>query len=264
MGPGFAKLSLKDILGSIAILFFVLSGIAVFHAERVHYSGSPNGRERGIVHRDFRRVKQMIEASRGQGLEGERLYAAVEERLTEEYGPRPLMMLDGYRSLEQELAGVDLDALSPEARFDTVYKARRAAFGKELADTLFFQREKYARLRLQEEAILEDVGLGPEARQAEIAARRKALKAELASRGGYVSFGDERQDRLERELRERYGEAAVTAMSPEERRDAMREMVREVLSPEVLEVAERLLARRAHREASMEMGQSEGKAARID
>jgi hypothetical protein len=221
-----------------------------FHAKRVHYSGDQKRMERGIAQKDFHRMKRLLKEYRDLGLTGDDLYAAVEDRLFDRYGPGVLKMLTGYRLLEQTMAGVDLHALSHEERFEYTYQARRAAFGEELADMLFSSREGFKELKLQEMVILEDTSLSPEEQQEEISTRRKAFKVELASLGGYVNFGDERRKNLEGKLQKRYGEAAVAAMSPEERQEAIRAMYREELPPEIIEAAEQILIKRAKRKTA--------------
>ena len=149
--------------------------------------------------------------------------------------------------------------MSPEERFEYVHMVRRDVFGEEMADTLFFEKEAFARYRLEETTIREDASLSEEEQRARIAAQRNALQVELASRGAYVSFADERRDELEGKLREKYGEG-LESMSAEERRVATWELYQEELPPETLEKVERVLASQALKRAAFEAYQEESQA----
>lgn len=227
--------------------------------ERIAPNEDPEQRACDAARRDFRELNQVIRKLRQQGLEAEALYAAVENRLTEANDEGALKMLDGYRRLEEGLAAVDLDAMGPEERFEIVVKARRDAFGEEMAERLFFEKEAYTQYKLEEEAIVQDTGLTEAEKQAEIIGRRNALQVDLASRGSYVSFGDERGGAMDRKLRERYGEG-VGAMSEEERRAAILVLYREELPPEMLSKVEQVLAAQEARRDEFEAVRSEREA----
>ena len=227
--------------------------------ERVNPSEDPKWMARAAAKSDFGLLNQSVKELEAQGLEGVELYAALEARLMDENAEGALKLLEGYRRLEEELATADLDGMSEEERFEVVVKARRDAFGDEMAEHLFFEKEAYNRYRLEEKAILRDRGLTEAEKEAEVIGRRNALQVEMASRGSYVSFAGERRRDLDQRLRERYGER-VDALSEEERRAAMLEMAREDLPPETVEKAERILAAQAEKRAVFEAYRSEGKA----
>jgi len=224
----------------------------VFRVERVHHSGDPKWQERSFLRRDFRRVEGLVKELRREGFEGDALFNAVEERLIETYVPEAAKPVDRYRLYEQAMAGVDLEAMSPEERFEYVHRIRRDVFGDEMADTLFFEKEAFARYKLEETEIREDASLTEEEQRARIVAQRNALQVELASRGAYVSFADERRDELESKLMERYGED-LESMSAEERGAATWELYREELPPETVEKVERVLASQARKRAVFEV-----------
>ena len=227
--------------------------------ERIAPNEDPQARARAASRRNFRELNQVIRELRQQGLEAGALYAAGENRLAEANDEGALEMLDGYRRLEEDLAAVDLDAMGPEERFEIVVKARRDAFGEEMAENLFFEKEAYTQYKLEEEAILQDTGLSEAEKRAEIIGRRNALQVDLASRGSYVSFGDERGGALDQKLRERYGEG-VGAMSEEERRAAILVLYREELPPEMLRKVEQVLAAQEARRGEFEAVGSEREA----
>jgi lipase chaperone LimK len=231
----------------------------VLEVERIAPNEDPQQRARDIARRDFRELNQVVRELRQQGLEAGALYAAVEDRLSEANDEGALEMLDGYRRLEEGLAAVDLDAMVPEERFEIVVKARRDAFGEEMAENLFFEQEAYTQYKLEEEAILKDKGLTEAEKQAEITGRRNALQVDLASRGSYVSFGDERGGALDQKLRESYGEG-VTAMSEEQRRAAILALYREELLPEMLSRVEQVLAGQEARRGEFEAARGEREA----
>ena len=230
-----------------------------FSVERVHPSGDPKWQERSLVRRDFRRVEGLVKELRRQGFEGDALFAAVEEQLIEKYGPEAVKLVESCRLFEQEIARADLEAMSAEERFEYVHRVRRDVFGEEMADTLFFEKEAFARHKLEESAIREDESLTEEEQRAGIVAQRNALQVELASRGAYVSFADERRDELEGKLRERHGEG-LESMSAEERRAATWELYQEELPPETLEKVERVLESQALKRAAFEAYQEESQA----
>jgi len=227
--------------------------------ERVSPSEEPERMARAAAKSDFSLLRHSVKELEARGLEGVELYAALEARLMEESAEGALKLLEGYRRLEKELANAGLDGMSPEEKFEFVVKARRDAFGEETAEHLFFEKEAYTRYKLAEKAIALDTGLTAAEKEAEIIGRRNSLQVELASRGSYVSFADERRRDLDQRLRERYGEG-VGAMSEEERRAAVLEMAREVLPPETLEKAEGIHAAQAERKAVFEAYRSESEA----
>jgi lipase chaperone LimK len=227
-----------------------------FKVERINPSEDPKQRARAAAKSDFSLLNQSVKELEAEGLEGDELYAALEARLMEENAEGALQLLEGYRRLEGELANAGLDGMNPEERFEVVVKARRDAFGEETAEHLFFEKEAYTRYKLEEKAIAQDTGLTEAEKEAEIIGRRNALQVELASRGSYVSFADERRRDLDRRLGERYGER-VGAMSEEERRAAVLEMAREDLPPETVEKAERILSAQAEKRAVFEAYRSE-------
>jgi lipase chaperone LimK len=204
-------------------------------------------------------VDGLVKELRREGFEGDALFAAVEERLIETYGPEAAEMVESYRLFEQEIARVDLEAMSPEEHFEYLRRVRRDVFGEEMADALFFEKEAFSRYKLEESAIREDESLTEEEQRAGIMARRNALQVELASRGAYVSFADERRDELEGKLREKYGDG-LESMSAEERQAATRELYREELPPETLEKVERVLASQARKRAAFQAYQEESQA----
>ncbi len=216
-------------------------------------------KERVLARTNYGRVNELLRELKNQGLEGDALYAAAADQLVEAYGPDILKLLDGYRSLEQELAENDLTAMSPAERFDYLHKARLHAFGRDMADSLFFETEAYTRNNLEEEAILDDTSLTREEQQGKIANLRNTLQSELASRGTQVSFADERRQELDNKLRDRYG-SGLDAMSPEERKAAMWEMYREEMPPAIVEQAERVVAAQERRRAAFEAFEQEREA----
>lgn len=169
-------------------------------------------------------------------------------------------MLEGYRRLEEDLANADLDSMGPEDRFEYTVRARREAFGEETAENLFFEQEAYTQYKLEEEAITQATDLTEAEKRSEIMGRRNALQVELASRGSYVSFADERRNELDQRLRERYGDSAVDAMSEEERAAAVWALYREELPPEMLAKAEKVLAAQAGKRAAFEAKRQEAEA----
>jgi lipase chaperone LimK len=231
----------------------------ILKVERIAPFEDPEQRLRAVARRDFNQLKQQVKEFEAQGLGGEALYAAIEQRLLEENDEGALKMLDGYRRLEETLAAGDLDGMSPEERFEYVVEARRGAFGEETAEAIFFEKEAYTQYKLEEKAIVEDAGLTEAEKQAEIIGRRNSLQVELASRGSYVSFGDERRIELERKLGERYGES-VRAMSEEERRAAILDVYRDELPPETVERVEQVLAAQAEKRSVFEAYRSESEA----
>jgi len=220
---------------------------------------NPRQRARAAARRDFRELNQVIQELRRQGLEGEELLAGVENRFIEANDEGALKMLDGYRRLQEDLASADLEGTSPEDRFAYLVRARRDAFGKETAEDLFFENEAYTQHKLEEKAIVQDTGLSEAEKQTEIIGRRNALQVDLASRGSYVSFADERHSELDRRLRERYGKG-VGALSEEERRAAILDLYRGELPPETLEKVEQVLAAQAARRSAFEAYRSESEA----
>ncbi len=223
----------------------------ILEVERIAPYDDPEQRARSAARQDFHRARQRIRDLRSQGFGGEELYAVAEQGFVDEEAQGALEMLDGYRRLEQDLDSTDLDGMTPEERFAYVVEARRDAFGEETAEDLFFEKEAYTRYKLEEKAIVADTDLTELEKRAEIIGRRNTLQVELASRGSYVSFADERRNELDRKLRERFG-ANVEAMSEEERRAAVLELYREELPPEALERIEQVLAAQAARQAALE------------
>jgi hypothetical protein len=234
-----------------------------FQVERVTPAEDPKQRARAAAKSDFNLLNQSVKYLEAQGLEGDELYAALEARLIEESAEGALRLLEGYRRLEEDLAGAGLDGMRPEERFEVVVKARRDAFGEETAEHLFFEKEAYTQYKLEEKAIVRDTGLTEAEKEAEIIGRRNALQVELASRGSYVSFADERRSDLDQRLRERYGERVGT-MSEEERGAAVLEMAREELPSETMEKAERILAAQAERREAFDVYRSESEAILTD
>ncbi len=228
----------------------------LFQVERVHHSGDSKKKERDIARANYHRIKQLLKSLRKQGLEDGALYDEAESRLAETYGPPVLKMLEGYRLLEEELAEIDLDTMSPEERLEYTQKARRYAFGEEMADNLFFKQEAFARYKLEEKTILEDSSLSPEAQRETLAAQRKALQVDLATRGSYASFADERKENLEGKLQARYGDSLNT-MTAEERKTAIREMYSEELPPEIMNSVDNILAAQAEKKALLKAYQQE-------
>jgi len=228
----------------------------ILKVERIAPFENPEQRARAVAKRDFNLLKQRIKEFEAQGLEGEALYGAVEQRFLDENAEGALKMLGGYRRLEQALAAADLDRMSPEERFEHVVEARRDAFGEETAEAIFFEKEAYAQFKLEEMAIVKDTGLTEAEKQAEIIGRRNTLQVELASRGSYVSFADERRSELDRRLRERYGEGVET-MSEEDRRTAVLDLYRDELPPETLDRVQQVLAVRTARRSAFDAYQSE-------
>lgn len=231
----------------------------ILRVERIAPFENPKAEARAVAKREYNRVRQLSKELEGRGLEGEGLYAAVEGRLVAEGAEGALKMVDGYRRLEEDLARADLDGMSPEERFTYVVEARRDAFGEETADQLFFEKEAYTKYKLEETAIVEDTGLTENEKEAEIIGRRNALQVELASRGSYVSFADERREELDRRLRERYGES-VGSLSGEERRAAVLALYRDELPPETIGRIEQILAAQAGRREAFEAYQRESEA----
>ena len=231
----------------------------ILRVERTAPFEDPKAEARAVAKRDYNQVRQQVKELEGQGLEGEGLYAAIEERLTEEGAEGALKMLEGYRRLEEDLARVDLDKMGPEERFAYVVEARRNAFGQETADKIFFEKEAYTQYKLEERAIVEATGLTEPEKEAEITGRRNALQVELASRGSYVSFADERRDELDRRLRERYGES-VASMSGEERRAAVLALYTDELPPETIGRVEQILAAQTARREAFKAYQGESEA----
>jgi len=235
-----------------------------FPVERVDHSGDPKWQERALVRRNFSRVDRLVKGLRRQGLQGDDLFDAVEKRLLEMYGPDAANLVESYRLLEQEMAGADLDAMTPEERFETIQRLRRYAFGDEVAEMVFFERESYDKHKMTEKTILADTNLTAEEKQEQIRAHRKELRVTLASQGTAIAFGDERIEDIDRDLLERYGEEVVEAMTADERRDAVWEMYREELPPEFVEMAERVFSRRAERKAAASEHRREGEAVEND
>ena len=180
------------------------------------------------------------------------------------YGPDAAKLVESYRLLEQEMAGADLDAMTPEERFETIQRLRRYAFGDEVAEMVFFERESYDKHKMSEKAILADTSLTAEEKREQISAHRKELRVTLASQGAAIAFGDEAIEDIDRDLLERYGEEVVEAMTADERRDAVWEMYREELPPEFVEMAERVFARQAERKAAASEHRREGEAVEND
>ena len=222
-----------------------------FKVERVQPSENPERKERAVARKEFNRIDELVRELREQGLTGNALYETAENRLAETDGPRALALLEGYRALEEELSKSDLDAMSPEERFETIYKARRYAFGDEMANIVFFEEEAYARYKFEEKAILEDSDLTSEERREQVTPFRNALQVELASRGTYVSFADDRQKELESQFYEKFGDV-FHSLSAEDRQAAILEMYREELSPEMVTEAEQLLLAKAQEKAERE------------
>ncbi len=231
----------------------------ILQVERIAPFEDPEKRARAAAKSDFNLLRQRIKEFEAQGLGGEELYAALEQRLVDEGAEGARKMLDGYRRLEETLAAADLDGMSPEGRFEFLVKARRDAFGEETAEQLFFEKEAYTHYKLEEKAIAKDTGLTDAEKQAEIIGRRNTLQVELASRGSYVSFADERRIELNQRLRERYGESVGT-MSEEERRAAVLDLYRNELPPETLERVEQVLTAQAARKSRFEAYRSESEA----
>jgi len=219
--------------------------------ERVDPTGDPTAKERAIAWEDYHQLIQRILEFQQQGLQGNALYESVEARLQETRDIRALRFFESYRRLQQELDGADLEAMSTAERFLFVRRARQEAFGEEMADLLFFEEEAYGRYKLNEKAVLEDTSRNYEEQQETIRALRNSLQVELASRGTYVSFAEDRQAEMESKLRERFGDR-VAEMSAEDRQEALWKMYREELPQELLEKAEQIAARRARREAEWE------------
>jgi hypothetical protein len=231
----------------------------ILKVERVAPFEDPQKRARAAAKSDFNLLRQRVKEFETQGLGGEELYAALEERLIAENAQGALKMLDGYRRLEETLAATDLDGMSPEERFEVVVEARRDAFGQETAEQIFFEKEAYTRYKLEEKAIVKDAGLTEAEKQAAIIGRRNTLEVELASRGSYVSFADERRSALDQRLRERYG-PSVGTMSEEERRVAILDLYRDELPPETLERVQQVLASQTARRFQFETYESESEA----
>lgn len=226
----------------------------VLRVERVAPEEDTRLKERSAAKKEFHEMSGIVRELREQGLTGEALYEAAESRLYEANAEGALKMLEANRRLEEDLANADLDSMDPEDRFEVLVGARREAFGEETADQLFFEKEAYTQYKLEEKAIVRDTDLTETEKRSEILGRRNALQVELASRGSYVSFSDERREELDRRLRERNGEA-VEAMSEEERAAAIWDMYREELPPEMLAKAEKVLAAQAERRAAFEAHQ---------
>jgi hypothetical protein len=224
--------------------------------ERLAPFENPDRNARTVAKRSFNLLRQRVKELEAEGLEGEDLYAALEQRLSDEEAEGSLEMLDGYRRLEETLAAADLDGMSPEDRFEYVVEARRDAFGEETAEDLFYEKEAYTQYKLEEQAIAKDTGLTEAEKRAEIIGRRNTLQVELASRGSYVSFADERRSELDRKLLERYGRSLET-MSEEELRAAILALYRDELPPETLERVEQVLAVQAQRRAEFDAYRNE-------
>jgi hypothetical protein len=202
--------------------------------ERVHHSGDEKMEERSIARKYSLKVRRLLKELRGQGFRGEALYAAAEDQLVAAHGPGVLKMLDGYRQLEEEVAKEDLEAMSPEERFDYLHQARQVAFGEETAHMLFFKDEARHRYYFDERALREDPDLSEEMKEDRIRELRKKLRVDLASQGTSIQFADERLQALEERLRERYGESVET-MTPEERDQAVWDLYSEEMPPEIME-----------------------------
>jgi len=223
----------------------------ILQVERIHHSGDPKKKEGDLARKDFNHIKQLIKSLKAQGLSNDTLYDEAESRLVGTYGPQALKMLEGYRMLEEELAKVDLDAMDPAEQLEYLHKARQYAFGEEMADTLFYNQEAFARYHLIEKSILEDRSLSPAAQQEALAEHRKALQVDLAARGSYVSFADERKKELENKLQARYGESLQT-MTDDERKSAIWEMYSEELPPEIMDRVGHILAVQAEKKRTQE------------
>ncbi len=235
----------------------------ILKVERLAPFEDPEKSARAAAKRSFNLLRQRVKELEALGLEGEDLYAALEQRLEDENAEESLRLLSGYRRLEEDLAGAGLDGMHPEDRFEYVVKARRDAFGEETAEDLFFEKEAYTRYKMEEQAIAQDTDLTESEKRAEIVGRRNTLQVELASRGSYVSFADERQSELTRKLLERYGES-LQAMSEEERRAAILELYREELPPDTLDKVEQVLSAQAERRAQFDAHRSEMEAILAD
>ncbi|MEW6442302.1 MAG: lipase secretion chaperone [bacterium] len=219
--------------------------------ERVHPSADPEREQRALARRDFLELSRVIHDLRSAGLTGEALFDAARAQLGESPDPQTLRLLDSLQSLDEQLALTNPGAMSPEEQFEALRSARRNAFGQEMADLLFGEEEAYQEYKLKEKAILADPGRTPEEQQGEITALRNALQVELAKKGTYLSFADDRKGELESRLRERVGDR-FDEMTAEDRKTAMWEMYREELPPEIMEKAEEIASRKAQRAAEIE------------
>jgi hypothetical protein len=219
--------------------------------ERVAPEQDERGRRRSIAKKEFHRMRGVLQELRNLGLAGEALYEATESRLDEQNAEGALIMLEGYRRLEEDLAAADLNRMEPEERFAYLVQARREAFGEQRAEDLFLENEAYRHYKFEEQAILQDPYLTEEEKQSEIIRSRNALQVELASQGSYVSFANERRQELDRRLRERHGDAVET-MSEEEREAAVWDLYRAELPPEMLAKAKQVLAAQAQQRVAFE------------
>ncbi len=228
--------------------------------ERVAPEEDTRLKERSVAKKAFYQMRGVVRELSDQGLAGEALYEEADRRLYGAGAEDARRMLEGYRRLEEDLANADLDSMGPEDRFEYTVRARREAFGEETAENLFFEQEAYTQYKLEEEAITQATDLTEAEKRSEIMGRRNALQVELASRGSYVSFADERRNELDQRLRERYGDSAVDAMSEEERAAAVWALYREELPPEMLAKAEKVLAAQAGKRAAFEAKRQEAEA----
>jgi len=218
--------------------------------ERLPPSGDPDEAIRSQTRKSHHQVKSLINKARRRGLKGEDLYRVVQDQIAVDYGPEALKILDSYRLLEEELAGQDLRDMTPSEIYDFEYAARRRAFGHEVAEMLFYEDEAYARYHMARQEILDDPAFTEGERQDRILDQRRTLKVELASKGTYVTFGDEARKEVNQRLREKYGDR-VDTMTSEENIAAILDVYQDEIPQDIIESAERILQRaRARREAS--------------
>lgn len=214
-------------------------------AERFERARDPEFIERRGLEMEYAQVKVMVKQLRRDGIgqgSDELLYDEAFGRLFDEDRADAVPLLEGHRRLEAELATADLHGTTLAERIAFRWEARRRAFGEDLAETLFGRKEAVERYQVDLLAIESDPSLDAAGRAARIEERRTRLKVELASQGSYVGFVGQDVDRVDTELRARYGDRFDT-MSEDELREARRRIYMERLPAEAREDARQIRGR---------------------
>jgi hypothetical protein len=180
------RLSQQDLLAA-------LGGGLLGRIQRPDHAGDPEFAQRTALQRRYQDVEALIREVRREGAAGGEpgvLYDEAYNRLLKANGADAVPLLDGILRLEDELASALLPSMSRAERIQARWPARRRAFGEDMARLLFGRKEAMERYEIDRLAIAADGAATPEQRAQRLAARRQALKVELAVQGSYVAFSD--------------------------------------------------------------------------
>jgi hypothetical protein len=190
-----AEVTADGVMGRLSqqTLLAALGGGLLGRIQRPDHAGDPEFAQRAALQRRYQDVEALIRQVRREGATGGEpgaLYDETYNRLLKANGADAVPLLDGILRLEDELASALLPSMSRAERIQARWPARRRAFGEDMARLLFSRKEAIERYEIDRLAIAADEAATPQARAQRLAARRQALKVELAAQGSYVAFSD--------------------------------------------------------------------------